>query len=128
AQTPAQSAETGIGKEPAAAAVVATRSQVASEDVAREDANPVNPMASEAGIEDASGSTAGGDDAAAGGRRRRGRRGGRRRRRGAGETAAGLSAEGLDDNDVDAEEDGDEGDAVAKVLAQRGQPEFEFDE
>jgi len=79
---------------------------------------------------DANGDTAASNgEEGTGARRRRGRRGGRRRRRGAGETA-GL-ADGLHDDLGQDGEDGDdevEGEAVATPLAQRAQPEFEFDE
>ncbi|WP_202844645.1 Rne/Rng family ribonuclease [Luteimonas saliphila] len=126
-QTQAPVAETEVAKVPAIAAA-AVQAPLSVAEATQDDALATHPTTAGAGADEASGATAGGDDAAAGGRRRRGRRGGRRRRRGAGETSAGLSADGLDDSDMDAEDDNDEGDAVAKVLAQRTQPEFEFDE
>ena len=74
------------------------------------------------------------------GRRRRGRRGGRRRRRGNGESAVGEAIDGVDaaqdllDQDEDelltasdTDEAADNGEA-AEALANRSQPEFEFDD
>lgn len=68
-----------------------------------------------------------------GGRRRRGRRGGRRRRRGGGEAAAGEEAMNLhedgpsfdDEDDVDLEP---QATPNAQPVAQRSQPEFDFED
>ncbi|MFC3551825.1 ribonuclease E/G [Lysobacter cavernae] len=64
------------------------------------------------------------------GRRRRGRRGGRRRRRGAGETGAAGEAQLHDDALLDDEDDnaGDEPGAAPAPLANRSQPEFDFED
>ena len=91
-------------------------------------------LAAPAGIAEGSEGTEGNGEHAAtageegtAGRRRRGRRGGRRRRRGAGDAAA--LGEGLnDDLGQDGDEGDDEGEAPVAGVAQRTQPEFEFDE
>ena len=109
----------------ASAAVATEMAPVATPVVANADDAAQAQAGAETGTtQTLEGDAANGDDAAGTARRRRGRRGGRRRRRGAGE-AAGAAAEGL--NDLG--DDGDEPEELsASHVAQRNQPEFEFDE
>ena len=101
---------------PAVAAAAAITAAPTVADIGNEEATQASPqdINDGEGAQDASGEAAG--------RRRRGRRGGRRRRRGNGEAgAAGDNAQG------DAGEQ-DEAMPGEVALAQRSQPEFDFDD
>ena len=86
----------------------------------------VDSAAAAPASQDASASADQGEAGAEGSRRRRGRRGGRRRRRGGSENAATENASPTDVLDEIDAEGTDAGDAAA--VANRSQPEFDFDD